>query len=166
MYTDMDQWHEIRMRILRQGVSKRQILRETGLHWKTLGKILKHSEPPGYRRTVQIRKPKIGPYIMHIAAILEQDKAAPKKQRHTIQRIWQRLRTEYGFTGGITIVGEAVRQLRAKGKEVFMPLVHRPGEAQVDFGHAAVNMNGRLRVDGDIGLALRLAAFFPALRPK
>jgi len=27
-------------------------------------------------------------------------------------------------------------------------------------------LNGRLRVDGDIGLAMRLAAFFPDLRPK
>jgi transposase len=141
----MEQWHEIRRRVLVQGVSRRQIIRETGLHWKTLKKILKHSEPPGYRRTAPIRKPKIGPYLFHIAQILEQDKAAPKKQRHTIQRIWQRLRTEYGFTGGITIVGEAVRELRQKGKEVFMPLVHRPGEAQVDFGQALVKMDGVLR---------------------
>lgn len=141
----MDQWYAVRKRVLFDGVSKRQVIRETGLHWKTLSKILKYSDPPGYRRTVPIRKPKIGPYLGPIAAILEEDKAVPKKQRHTIQRIWQRLRTEYGFTGGITIVGEAVRELKQKGKEVFMPLVHRPGEAQVDFGHAAVKVDGVLR---------------------
>ena len=43
----MKQWQEIRHRVLKQGVSKRQILRETGMHWQTLEKILEHSSPPG-----------------------------------------------------------------------------------------------------------------------
>ena len=30
-------------------------------------------------------------------------------------------------------------------REVCVPLVHRPGEAQVDFGHALVKENGALR---------------------
>ena len=81
MYTNMEQWREIRRRVLVEGVSKRQIQRETGLHWKTLDKILKHSVPPGYRRRKAIRKPKIGAFVPQIAAILEQDKALPKKQR-------------------------------------------------------------------------------------
>ena len=46
----MDQWLEIRRRVLIEGVSKRQILRETGMHWQTLEKILGHSVPPGYQR--------------------------------------------------------------------------------------------------------------------
>ena len=50
MYRDMDQWMEIRRRVLVEGVSKRHILRETGMHWTTLEKILTHSQPPGYRR--------------------------------------------------------------------------------------------------------------------
>lgn len=60
----------------------------------------------------------------------------PRKQRHTAKRIWERLREE-GFTGGYTVVKEAVRELTQKNQEVFVPLVHRAGEAQVDFGHAA-----------------------------
>jgi transposase len=145
VYTDMDQWHEIRRRVLVEGVSKRQIIRQTGLHWKTLEKILKHSIPPGYRRRGAVRKPKIGPFLPYITQMLEQDKLVPKKQRHTIHRIWQRLRSEYGFTGGVTSVGDAVREFKVRGKEVFMPLVHRPGEAQADFGQALVNMDGVLR---------------------
>jgi lambda repressor-like predicted transcriptional regulator len=43
----MQWWSEIRHRVLVEGVSKRQVLRETGLHWSTLEKILTHSEPPG-----------------------------------------------------------------------------------------------------------------------
>ena len=55
----MEQWNDIRHRVLKEGVSKRQILRETGMHWRTLEKILSNSAPPGYRRTKSIRKPKI-----------------------------------------------------------------------------------------------------------
>ena len=56
----MKQWQEIRHRVLKQGVSKRQILRETGMHWQTLEKILEHSSPPGYclaRCTIYARRP-------------------------------------------------------------------------------------------------------------
>ena len=49
MYTDMEEWTEIRVRVLNGEASRREILRETGMHWKTLKKILTHSEPPGYR---------------------------------------------------------------------------------------------------------------------
>ncbi len=68
----------------------------------------------------------------------------PRKQRHTAKRIWQRL-GEAGFTGGYTVVKDAVRELTQKNQEVFVPLIHRPGEAQVDFGHALAKVNGQLR---------------------
>ena len=42
----MQQWSESRRRVLVEKVSKRQILRETGMHWTTLEKILEHSQPP------------------------------------------------------------------------------------------------------------------------
>jgi len=140
----MDQWIRIRQRVLREGVSKRQILRETGMHWETLQKILSHSRPPGYRRRQEPPQPKIGPYRDRIREILEQDKHVHKKQRHTAKKIWQILQQE-GFTGGYTIVKDAVRQIKRTSKEVYMPLTHPPGEAQVDFGQALVKMAGILR---------------------
>jgi len=109
------------------------------MHWTTLEKILEHSSPPGYQRTRPPKKTKIGPYLNRITEILEQDKTMPKKQRHTAHRIWQRLQTE-GFTGGYTIVKDAVREIKKTSKEVFMPLKHPPGEAQVDFGQAVVKI--------------------------
>lgn len=144
VYRDMEQWTEIRQRVLRDGVSKRQILRETGMHWETLKKILEHSSPPESKRTQLPNKPQIGPYLDRIREILEQDKVVHKKQRHTAKRIWEVLQEE-GFTGGYTIVKDAVRELRRTMKEVYMPLIHRPGEAQVDFGHSLVKMSGILR---------------------
>jgi transposase len=140
----MEQWAEIRRRVLVEQVSQRQILRETGMHWKTLRKILAHSEPPGYRREVSFSKPKIGPFLDRIRQILEEDRRVPKKQRHTAKRIFERIQQE-DYTGGYTQVKEAVREIKQKGQEVFVPLIHRPGEAQVDFGFALVNVAGRLR---------------------
>ena len=140
----MDQWIELRRQIRNQGVSLRQLERETGIHRQTLRKIRDHSEPPGYRRTKAIEKSKIGPYLDRIKAILRADKEAPKKQRHTAKRIWDLLQCQ-GFTGGYTIVKDAVRQIKSVSKEVFMPLSQRPGEAQVDFGHAVANFNGTLK---------------------
>jgi len=140
----MEQWSEIRRRVLVEGVKRRQILRETGMHWKTLQKILKYSEPPGYRQQERRPKNKLDPYLGRIEQILKEDLTMPVKQRHTAKRIWERLKEE-GFTGGYTVVKDEVRRLTQRSQEVFVPLIHRPGEAQVDFGEALVMMNGTRR---------------------
>ena len=49
MLQDMQLWADIRRRVLVENVSKRQILRETGMHWRTLEKVLANPDPPGYR---------------------------------------------------------------------------------------------------------------------
>ena len=143
MYTNMFKWRDIRRKVLVKGASKRSILRDYGIHFETLQKILSHSEPPGYRQRTPRKKRKIGPYLALIEEILTQDLQAPRKQRHTAKRLYDRLRTEYGFDGGYTSVKEAVRSFRQRSKEVFMPLGHRPGEAQVDFGFAKIDWNGK-----------------------
>ena len=58
------------------------------------------------------------------------------KQRHTAKRIYDRLREEYGFRGGYTIVKDYVRERRRRMREMYVPLVHPPGHAQCDFGQA------------------------------
>ena len=109
-------------------------MRETGLHWKTLEKILEHSEPPGYRQTRPRPKTKLGPFVERIGQILKEDKALPRKQRHTAKRIFGAA-AGGGLPGGYTAVKEAVRTIcEQKKREVFVPLSHPPGEAQVDFG--------------------------------
>jgi transposase len=140
--TDMDNWIEIRRRVLVDGQSMRSVQREFHLHWKTLRKILDHPEPPGYRQQRPRAKPKIGPFLPVLHQILEDDKKAPRKQRHTAVRIFQRLRDEYGYQGGLTAVKDAVRAWRHEHAEVFVPLAHPPGEAQVDFGEAEVTVDG------------------------
>jgi transposase len=140
----MQLWADIRRRVLVENVSKRQILRETGMHWRTLEKILAHPEPPAYRAPAARARPKLGPYLDRIARILDEDKDCPRKQRHTAKRIFDRLAAE-GYEGGYTAVKKVVRDLKRVRSEVFVPLIHRPGEAQVDFGYALVNVAGQLR---------------------
>ena len=140
----MEKWLEIRHRVLREGVSKRQILRETRMHWKTLERILKHPAPPPFEFGPR-PKLKIGPYLDRIVEFLEADKPpTPRKQRHTAKRIFERLQAE-GYPGGYTAVKDAVRELKQQRQAVYMPLTHRPGEAQVDFGEAVVKVGGVLQ---------------------
>jgi transposase len=144
VYTDMNDWIEIRRKILVDHVSLRELERQIGINRQTLRKIRDNASPPGYRRRKPLNKPKIAPFIGRIRQILEDDKQLPRKQRHTAKRIWERLQDE-GFTGGYTIVKDAVRQIKQTSKEVFMPLSQRPGEAQVDFGHGLVNFGSTLK---------------------
>ena len=140
----MDQWIKLRQQIHNDEVPLRQLERDTGIHRQTLRKIRDNSQPPGYQRTRPILKSKMAPYVDRIKAIIKADKDVPRKQRHTAKRIWEILQAE-GFTGGYTIVKDAVREIKKTSKEVFMPLSQRPGEAQVDFGYAVVKFNGVLK---------------------
>jgi transposase len=129
----MELWNSIRQRVLREGVSIREIQRETGLHFKTIKRILAHSSPPEYRCPARA-KPKIGPFLERISAILEADTRIHNKQRHTAKKIFEVIRDE-GYEGGYTAVKDAVRGLKRTSQEVFVPLIHRPGEVFVPLTH-------------------------------
>lgn len=138
----MEQWTEVRRRVLTGELSKRAACREYQLSWHTLAKMLAHDEPPGYRQKQPRKKPKLEPFLPIIHEILEADKQAPKKQRHTATLIFQRLQQEHGYDGGYTSVRRAVQEWRRTTQEVFLPLSHPPGQAQVDFGYAYVDLAG------------------------
>jgi transposase len=142
--TEMEMWRDIRRRVLAEDESKRQICREYGLHFRTLQKILDHPEPPGYRLQEPRPKRKIGPFLSVIEEMLDSDKRrkAPQKQRHTARRIFDRLVAEYGYEGGYSVVKEAVRASKQRTAEVFVPLSHSPGWAQVDFGQGEIDLAG------------------------
>jgi transposase len=74
--------------------------------------------------------------------IIDDDRHAPPRQRHTARRIYERLRNEQGYVGCPSIVREAVRDYKQAPAEVFGPLLHPPGEGQVDFGRAGVVVAG------------------------
>lgn len=141
--TDMELWSEVRRRVLTGEMSKRAACQHYGIHWQTLAKMLEHPEPPGYRLT-QKRSSKLEPFLPTIDEIPSTDRAVHRKQRHMAKRIFERLRDEHGYDGGETIVKDAVRSWKQQNREVFLPLLHPPGEAQVDFGFADVWLDGEL----------------------
>ncbi len=76
--------------------------------------------------------------------MLEADRGVHTKQRHTAQRLFDRLRAEEGYTGGYTVVREYVAAATLRTREMFVPLSHRPGHAQADFGEADGYIGGKL----------------------
>lgn len=132
----------VRRAVRVEGRSQRAVAREFGLSRETVRKMLQYAVPPGYQRQQPIKRPKLGPWLGVINAILEDDKQRPSKQRHTAKRIFERLREEHSFTGGYTIVKDYVRSAELHSREMFIPLTHAPGEAQADFGEALVVIAG------------------------
>jgi transposase len=116
--------------------------RDYDLHWSTLERILTCDEPLGYRQAGCRVKPKLGPFLDLIQQILEADRKAPPKQRHTAARIYHRLRGEFGYQGGSSVVRDAVRAWRQRNAQVFVPIEHGPEEAPADFGHAELVVAG------------------------
>jgi len=133
MYS-VDLYARVRRACHVDGLSKSAAGRLFGIDRKTVAKMLTHSVPLGYQRTAAPIRPKLDGFTAIIDQILEDDKRVIKKQRHTAKRIFERLRDEHGFTGKLTIVTDYVREKRRQTQEVFVPLTHAPGHAQVDFG--------------------------------
>src|ERR1035438_2367804 len=98
----------VRCFVFRDGHSRREAARGFGLSRDTVAKMCRFSAPPGYVRTKPPGRPKLGALIPVIDAILEADRTAPVKQRHTAKRIFERLRDEHGYGGGYTGVKEYV----------------------------------------------------------
>jgi transposase len=141
MYS-VDLYARVRRACRVDGMSKRAAARVFGIDRKTVDKMLAHAVPPGYRRQARPPRPKLDAFTGIIDAILEADRLVHRKQRHTVKRIYERLRDEHGFEGGQTIVKDYVRERRLRSREVFVPLAHDPGHAQVDFGEALVVVAG------------------------
>ena len=105
--------------------SLNEIAEMTGFNFRTVQKYayqdnwsvdhLPDVEPGSY--------PVLGDFIPVIDLWLEEDRRVPRKQRHTIQRIYDRLRDECGFTGSESSVRNLVHDMRADRKEtkVFVP---------------------------------------------
>jgi transposase len=142
MFT-VELYARVRRAVMAEGLSRREAALRFGVHRNTITKMLQYSVPPGYRRRERPISTKLGPYMAWIDKVLTDDRLVHAKQRHTAQRIFERLREEEGFSGGYTIVREYVAQAQLRSREMFIPLSHRPGHAQADFGEADGYIAGR-----------------------
>jgi len=144
----MTKQHEIWEAYHVKGESVSAIAEGFGLDRKTVRKYLDKDDwnnpPPKMVSPEAVDFPKLEPYKATIDQWLMDDRKAPRKQRHTAKRIYDRLMegdgTKQGFNCSYRTVAQYVRKRRDEilgaHKDPAIPLVHRPGEAQADFGSA------------------------------
>ena len=135
----------VRQSVFVEGRSRRETARLFGIARKTVDKMCAFSAPPGYRRRSPAARPKLDGFTGIIDQILADDQRMPAKQKHTAKRIFERLRDEYGFAGHYTIVKSYIHDRQLSAKEMFVPLHHPAGHAQVDFGEAMGLIGGVAR---------------------
>jgi transposase len=129
----VEHYELIRRKVLIDGMSRRAVAKELGHSRKSVDKALAQAAPPGYRLSRPRRQPALEPFRAIIDAWLEEDQLRPRKQRHTAQRVYERLRAEHRYGGSACTVRRYVARRRQGRQEVFMPLVFAPGEeAQVE----------------------------------
>lgn len=136
---NVDDYLQIRL-LHRDGVSAREIARRLGHGRDTVKKALVEATPRGYTRTRPVNCPKLGAFTAAIDQILADDRAAPKKQRHTAHRIFERLRDDHQYLGGYDQVRRYVSSHRKRERETHLMLDHPPGcRMECDFGHIQVD---------------------------
>ena len=100
----VDQREQIRRDYFIQGKSIKQIAREGRHNRRTVRKSLHDARPPRYTLRVPRRRPVLEPFLAVIDQWLREDEGRPPKQRHTARRVYERLVSEFGFTGGESTV--------------------------------------------------------------
>ena len=147
----MDQYEFIRTAQRVYGKNISELARITGHSRNTVKKALR-GELWGYKERQHQAFPALGPYLEIIDGWLTADKEQPVKQRHTAQRVYDRLVAEMGYTGGESTVRNYVRMakivLGVDAPKAFIPCDPEAGcEAEVDWGTAeAVIAGERLRL--------------------
>lgn len=144
----MEQFERIRRDRREEGVSIRGLARRHRVHRRTVRQALTAALPPPRKRPER-GAPVLGPHLATIRRWLVDDLTAPRKQRHTARRIWQRLCDEEGGSVAESTVRGVVaalrREIESGTRLVTVPQLHPPGEeAEVDFGEAAFVIAGVL----------------------
>lgn len=127
------------------------VARQLGVHRRVVRQALQSAWPPERQHPVR-SCPRLAPVRPLIDAMLEQDRQAPRKQRHTAHRIYRRLRTEYPqYPISERRVRQYVRTRKAElgllGQTVCIPQSYDWGvEGQVDWYEAVVELAGERQV--------------------
>jgi transposase len=146
-----------RDRRLDPAVSARTLAKRYRVSRRTVGVALSTAVPPPRQTPAGARGSPLEPAMGWVDEMLRADLAAPRKQQHTIRRIFNRLAEEHGFTAAsYTCVRYYVNrrrpQLVAEARDPrvisggMVPQLHEPGaEAEVDFAEAWIRIGGEAR---------------------
>jgi len=97
-------------------MSVRAIARTFHHSRRKVREALQNPEPRPYTRTRSVHAPKLGPFHPIIDAMLEADRSAPPKQRHTAMQVYRRLVAEHGYRGGYDAVRRYIKKTRLPGE--------------------------------------------------
>jgi hypothetical protein len=125
---------EIRRGVNSAELSLRQACSLYHLNFRTVGRLVASVEPVAYQQVEPRPKPVLGPFLDIIASILQEDRHAPAKQRHTARRIFDRLRHEHGYTTPAVPASSALPWLITSNRKPrsSCPCCTRPERAVVD----------------------------------
>jgi len=140
----MDQVHVLRHKVLKEGQSIRRVARELGLSRNTVAKYLDQAEPNRSSRQPRERPVWEAVQLRLEELLAEWEPRTTAKQRITATRLHRQLRAK-GYRVGRTLVGDYWRERRRQRTEVYVPLINRPGEAQIDFFEVVVEVGGERR---------------------
>ena len=141
----MDDIERIRRLVLVEGFSQREVAKQLGIARKSVRKAVQRADPFEYTLKAPRACPILDPFKPIIDAWLEQDRKAPRKQRHSGARVHERLVAEHSFQGSLRSVSSYVsdRKQAASPSPVFAPMDYPPGfEIQIDWGEGTVILNG------------------------
>jgi transposase len=146
MGSRVETFEQIRRGRDREGLSIRALAERHGVHRRAVREALASPLPSPRKRPEGRPAPKLGAYRELIDEWLIADLDAPRKQRHTAHRVWERLGEEHGAEVSERAVRKWVAHRRRELGEApagMVPLVHDPGvEAEVDWGEAVVILRG------------------------
>ena len=130
-----------------EGKSQRQIAKILGISRNTVKKYWEGEAVPWERKDYPIRKARVitNNVELFIKSCFKEDEVLNlKKQKHTAQRIYDRLVEEHNFQGSSSSVRRAVNRIRDKTTIAYVPLSFPIADAlQVDWGEATIHLNGQ-----------------------